>query len=82
MAFEAVFDANVIEVFERASLEICGVTTGGSVVVTTGGSVVVTTGGPVVVSRRGDSIRDPVAGSKVTFQRPIWAGEPIPKRAL
>ena len=74
MAFEAVFDTKVIEVFESASLEICGVTTGGS--------VVVTTGGPVVVSRRGDSIRDPVAGSKVTFQRPIWAGEPIPKRAL
>lgn len=74
MAFEAVSDTKVIEVFESASLEICGVATGGS--------VVVTTGGPVVVSRRGDSIRDPVAGSKVTFQRPIWAGEPIPKRAL
>jgi hypothetical protein len=63
---------------DKESLEITGlpggrvVVTGGRVVVTggrvvvTGGRVVVT-GGRVVVSRRGDSIREPVAGSKVTF---------------
>ena len=47
-----------MEALDSASLEICGGATGGRVVVTDG---------PVVVSRRGDSIREPVAGSKVTF---------------